>query len=202
MPIIHCGVCDFMYASDLPADRRRHSRRHDEHVNGIPWKAMNRENILEATPDFRLLLVDITDPKFLRTRAAKLGRRANRETRYDFGVYCDEELGMAAVIGIVEHRAVSMLVTQPMDWIARWSWKAKDSREQPAKVPDARPRNGCGFLWVLPKHRGAGVAKKMADAAIALSPYPKEDFPWQPPFSDSGERFLRKYCPDTFVIGR
>lgn len=202
MPIVHCKVCDFMYASDLATDRRHHARRHDEHVNGIPWKATDRESILSATPGLRLVLVDITAPKFIRVRAAKLGRRANRETRYDFGVYSEGEPGMAVVIGIVEQRAVSMLVMQSMDWIARWSWEAKDSREQPVEVSDAGSRRGCSFLWVLPKCRGMGLAMKMADAAIALSPHPKEDFPWLPPFSDLGERFLRKLYPDTFTLGR
>ena len=69
-------------------------------------------------------------------------------------------------------------------------------------VSDVYGRRGCSFLWVLPKNRGAGLAKKMADAAIVLSPHPKEDFPWLPPFSDLGERFLRGYYPGTFTIGR
>jgi len=109
---------------------------------------------------------------------------------------------MAAIIGIADHRAVSMLVTQSMEWIARWSWKTKDPREQPVQVTDTSGRRGCNFLWVLPKHRGMGLAKKMTDAAIALSPHTKEDFPWAPPFSVLGERFLRRYCPDTFTVGR
>ena len=202
MPITRCNDCDFMYASDLPADRRHHAHRHDEHVNGISWKATDRENIIEEHPGQRLVLVGSNAPKFLRTRTAKLGRRANRETRYDFGVYDEDEPDMAVLVGIVEQRAVSMLVTRSMDWIARWSWKAKDSGEQPVRVLDIRSRSGCGFLWVLPKYRGMGLAKKMADAVIALSPYSKEDFPWQPPFSDLGERFLCKQCPNTFTIGR
>ena len=202
MPIIHCDICDFFYAPDLPTDRRHHSRRHDEHINGVFWKATNKENILEVCPALRLVLVGNPSPKFLRTRTAKLGRRANRETKYDFGVYCESEPGMAAIIGIVENRAVSMLVTQFMDWIARWSWEAKDSGEQPIQVADASGRRGCSFLWVLPKHRGIGLAKKMADAAIALSSHQKADFPWAPPFSDLGERFLRRHVPDTFTLGR
>ena len=202
MPIIRCDICDFLYASDLSSDRRDHSRRHDEHVNGVSWKAASKEKILEDSPSLRLVLVDITAPKFLRTRTTKLGRRANRETRYDFGVYFEDEPSVAAVIGTIEQRAVSMLVTQSMEWVARWSWKAKDSRGQPVKVADASSRRGCGFLWVLPKHRGTGLAKKMADAAITLSPYQKEDFPWLPPFSDLGESFLRRYYPDTFTLGR
>ena len=202
MSIIHCDICDFMYASDLATDRRSHARRHDEHVNGIPWKVTDRETFLEEHPGLRLVLVGITAPKFVRLRTAKLGRCANRETQYDFGVYDEDEPGMAAIVGIVEQRAVSMLVTRSMDWIARWSWKAKDSHEQPVKVSDARPRSGCGFLWVLPEHRGTGLAKKMADAAIEQSPQTAQDFPWQPPFSDSGERFLRGYYPDTFTLGR
>ena len=202
MTIIRCDICDLIYASDLPADRHAHSRRHDEHINGVPWKETDRENIIEENSELRLVLIDITAPKFLRIRTTKLGRRANRETRYDFGVYFEDEPSIAAIIGIVEQRAVSILVTQSMDWIARWSWKKKDSREQPVKVSDAQPRGGCGFLWVLPKHRRTGMARKMADVAIALSPYVKADFPWQPPFSDSGERFLRGYYPDAFTLGR
>ena len=202
MSLTRCDICDCMYMSDLASDRRTHSRRHDEHVNGIPWKATDRENIVEANLAQRLVLVDFTSPKFLRIRTAKLGQRANRETRYDFGVYSEGEPSMAAVIGIVEQRAVSMLVTQPMDWIARWSWEAKDSHEQPAQIAGAPDRRGCSFLWVLPKHRGMGLAKKMADVAIALSPHQKEDFPWLPPFTDSGERFLRGCYPDAFTLGR
>ena len=202
MPIICCGTCDFFYESDLSSDRRQHSRHHDEHVNGIPWKATDRENILEENSCLRLTLVDITSPKFLRNRAAKLGRRANRETRYDFGVYCDETPDAVAILGIVGQRAVSMLVTQSMDWIVPWSWEAQDTPGQQYQAVDASGRRGCSFLWVLPKYRGTGLAKKMADAAIALSPHQKDDFPWAPPFSDLGERFLRRYCPNTFAVGR
>ena len=55
MPIIRCEVCNYFYMSDLLADRRVHSRRHDEHVNGIPWKAMDKESLLEEKPGLRLV---------------------------------------------------------------------------------------------------------------------------------------------------
>lgn len=202
MSVVECGECGFVYVTDCPPGRRAHRRYHDEHMNGIRWPPSDKEIVVFDDGAFRIVLVEPGSPKFLRVRARKTGRRGNRETHYDFGVYSEFEPGVDALIGIIDDRAISICVLQRMANVWRWSWDEYDNRVSPREDAGAAGTPGCSFIWVLPAHRGGDIATKMADAAVRRSGLSPDLFPWLSPFTELGEGFLRRYCPGPFTIGR
>ncbi len=199
MNIVQCRKCEFLYAADLPSDRRQHRRRHDEFVNGVRWRGSDKEAVVYFREGFRVVRISPASPTFLRARAAKVGRQGNRETHYDFGVYDDSETDAEALVGVIEDRAISILVMRPMDDLRRWSWSEYDGKIDPRKV--VGETWGCSFLWVLPKHRRVGIGKMLVDSAVERSGVSREPFPFTPPFTEAAEAFVRRYCPNRFSIG-
>ena len=195
-----CDACGMRYIPKC--DRRRHERVHDERLNGVPWKPHRAEQVVGRFEQLRVVHVDYSRPKSLRKLAWKVGSSANIETRFDFGVYAPYWSDNEALIGVMDDRAVAMLVTQPMGAVWRLTWEQYDKEIEPQDIPEAAGRRGCGFLWALKRHRGTGIARVMADVAVAQSGRPKEDFPWLYPFTDLGERFIRRYCPQQFAAAR
>ena len=179
----------------------RHRRFHDERLKGVPWKPYKAEKVVRDVDELRIVLVDFSCPQFLRKRAAKVGTHANRETQYKVGVYFPHWSGNEALIGVIDNRAVSILVVKPMHAVWHLTWAQYDKGTEPVKVPEAAEQRGCAFLWVLQKHRGDGIARAMANTAVARSGLEKEHFPWLRPFTPTGERFLRRYCPQRFAMG-
>ena len=149
----------------------------------------------------RIVLVDFGCPKFIRMRTWKVSTHANSETRYEHGVYDPHWPGSEALVGVIDDRAVSMLVVLPMRVVSRLTWAQYDKGAKLVEVPEAVGQRGCAFLWVLQQHRGAGIATAMANFAVARSGLEKEHFPWLWPFTPTGERFLRRYCPQRFAMG-
>ena len=129
---------------------------------------------------------------------ADRGRFGNKETRYDFGVFDGEGNAGAALVGIAEDRAVAFLVLYPKTELCSTSWAEWEARAPFNWETVKPPKLGCTFLWVLPSTRGSGAAQALADAAVDYTGATKETFPWLPPFTESGERFVRKYAPNQF----
>ncbi len=94
-----------------------------------------------------------------------------------------------------------MLLTQTMLDVWQLTWDQYDNETEVMKIAEASGRRGCGFLWVLKRCRGKGLARIMADIAVARSGFPKEEFPWLNPFTKLGEGFVRNYCPQQFAAG-
>ena len=199
--IYSCDICDFVYAEDSSSDRRLHRQRHDEHVNGVRWKHTDREIIIHNDGGFRIVSVTPSAPQFLKTRAGKIGARANRDTHFDFGVYDESEQTAHALIGVLRERVISIAVLRPTSEVRKWSWDEFDGRIDPKQNHTKANILGCCFLWVLSANRGSGVAQTTADVAVAYSGVPSESFPWMPPFTELGEGFLRRYCPGSYTIG-
>jgi GNAT superfamily N-acetyltransferase len=191
-------------------DRRTHARHHDEFVNGIKWKTHKKEKIVYSKGDFRIVLLDVGSPSFLWRRAIKVGRRGKQETLFAPGVYSEYERTARSLVGIIGERAMSILVMRRMRGILETTWaswvdKSAEARRELEsfirELPGDRRPWSCSYLWVLPRHRGRGVARKMADVALEESGLPREKFPWLAPFTESGEAFIRSYCPGGFTRG-
>jgi len=208
--VMHCQACGLDYEQGEREDRQTHARFHDEFVNGINWKPDKREEVVYSEGDFRIVQVHPASPWFLRRRAIKVARRGNQDTSFASGVYSEYERTARALVGIIGGRAISILVMQRMRGILETTWASWDDKSAEARrelksfireLPgDGRPW-GCSYLWVLPKCRGQGIATKMADVALEESALPREKFPWLAPFTQSGEAFIRSYCPDGFIRG-
>ena len=193
-----CVECGFSYVRGLPEDERLHRRYHDEIARGIPLRASKHDQILARVGDVDTILVDHRSSRSQRQLAQRIGSAANRETRFDFGVYHAEE-GGAEYCDLDSHafllrhanRGIGFLVLRwrsPTWWYDWHTWPKNADANLPA-------RRTVGFVWVHRAHRRRGLAASLVREAARYLGVAVSDLAWEVPMSPSGEALARSLCP-------
>lgn len=200
-----CEVCGMSFAPDYGPDMREHRRYHEEYVNGVKLQPLRNDQVLYDVDGFRVTHVPPTAPVVHRRRAERVGRRANRETHYDFGVYqagseANADYNIQVFIGHRQERGVALLVLSRRRHGWRATWTDYDLHRPPKKITERREGWTVDFVWVLPKHRGQGLASRLLLVATAWAGASVTELAWQTPFEDAGARFVRRHCPLRFYI--
>ncbi len=163
-------------------------------------KGYKKDKIIFSNGDTRVAHVEINSPSYIREKAKAVGRLGNKETCYDNGVFSG---GDEALIGVVNERAISIIVLSEMDRIWKGDWTDlipnKDYTNELTRVENLR---GCTFYWVHYKYRCSRLLNEMPDQArILLGGVEKENFPLLGDFSDKGRHFFERYCAKTVTLG-
>jgi len=147
---------------------------------------------------------------------------------YEAGESCIAEYDMHVFLAHRDDRAVAMLLLEKREHVWRAHWKkGKDWTRRCANdggcdndarifdeecddyewidVASEEPETGrklwtVGFVWVLPRLRGQGVAKALTQEAAAFAKTPVEKLGWYTPFSATGRRLAHHFCPKEFWI--
>lgn len=203
--IKECKICNFTFCPDLLEDVKTHRKRHDEAVNGIKAPAAKHDKILWYEGQYRITITNQLSPKYQRVRAEKVARLGNRETRYDFPPYtADEPLDDKVVhLFVLYHqsRAVGILVLSRREDIWGGKWEDIEKKEL-QKLEKHVPIWTVDFIWVLKKHRGYNLAKKLIKAAANYFEFEIEHIGWYPPFSNDGKYLSKSICPNYVYMAR
>src|SRR5207247_534566 len=126
-----------------------------------------QERVIGKRPDgSRLVIVGPDSRLFLRKRVERLGRRANQDTHYDFGVYHAQESWTreADVHGVVavtpDHRgvAVGLFEKRSLRLVTTWEeWSAPTPLGDSSAVPGGFWT--VGFVWTLVTYRRQGLGR-------------------------------------------
>lgn len=199
-----CDECGMEFCPSIPSNAQKHRRWHDEFVKGIRAKQSKTEKILWREGDVRITLVTPTSQLWQRKRAEKVGRRANCETRYDFGVYSAyDPSGSYVLLAHLLERVVGILILTKAEDVWWTTWEDLAARRQPTKVPVKDERWTARFIWLLSKLRGRGIATRLVHIAANYVGCGIQDLCYYaPPFTESGEKLLRSLCPQGFHIGK
>jgi GNAT superfamily N-acetyltransferase len=193
------------YVRGLPADERAHRTRHDSIVNGTPSRAPKSDIVVWRERDARITVVTPCSPIAQRRLAARAGRLANMELRYDGGVYDEYETPDSRDLHIFLYhrgeRIVGFMIVERRTHIFRWNWSATTERE-PELVPGAAPTWTVGFLWVHRASRRTGVGRSLIRAAVERLGIKEKLFAWYPPFSSAGEAFARSIHSKVVLLGK
>ena len=205
--VVHCE-CGLTFLPSHRPDARRHRKEHDEYLAGVRVSPLRDDEVVSETNDLRITVVRPGSSLRQRKRAEHVGRRANWDTHYDFGVYSASEDGnrtfqIHAFIGSSQERAVSfmLLETRSTVWLARWVDLGANHLE-PGKVSEGIKQWTVGFIWVLPRLRRKGIARKLLREAARFAQIPVTELGWYTPFTPEGELLVRAACPDKFRIIR
>lgn len=129
----------------------------------------------------------------------RVGEVANRETRFDGGVFRDpdnDHLLLAYEAG----RVVAMAVLEPERRVAEARW-------MPQRFAHVDDINGTApwvvcFVWSLRQRRQQGLATWMLKSFAQYLSCEVSDFGWEVPFSPAGEQLARKLSPERLLAGR
>ena len=195
--------CEFPYHPADPAQVRKHDRYHDEVSNGVYARpAKSDEVIWKQGRDRITVMRHRTALRAQRERAWRAAFAANREMRYDGGVYCAEdppdERDLHVFLPHRGNRIVGLLIMErrtPM-WSGTWDEfdESKASNAEPQSA-EQTPVWSVGFVWVLPRHRREGLARRLVLEGCAFLGAQVEHLGWYVPFMQSGEALVRKLCP-------
>jgi GNAT superfamily N-acetyltransferase len=201
-----CDDCGLTFALDVPADVRLHRRRHDSWRHGVRRRTLAGDPLVvgNALPDgYQLTVCGPQAPRRLQDFAVTVARLANRETRYDFGVYhprdrWSREQDVHGVLAWHGDRAIGFLRAERREDEAYLVWTG----DRPIPWRPARPpRWTIGFLWIHHAHRRRGLGRALVAAAAALAGIPVSEVGWNPPFTEAGAALARSLCPDGVWLG-
>jgi hypothetical protein len=202
----HCEDCRLHFAPNIPADVRRHRRRHDSWRRGVRRTTLAGDPLVvgDALPDgYQLTVCGPQAPRRVQDFAVTVGRLANRETRYDFGVYHPRETwtrdhDVHVLLTWHGDRAIGFLRAEQREDEAYTLWTGD---RQIALRPAVPPRWTIGFIWIHHAHRRRGLGRALVAAAGELGGVPVSEVGWNPPFTEAGEALARSLCPDGVWLG-
>jgi len=139
-----------------------------------------------------------------RKRVEKVGRRANSETHYDFGVYdAYSPSGIHALVAYVRNRGVGILTFEKVSHVWWTTWEEYEAAREPARVPQKRGMWSVDFVWLLPRYRHRGIATLLHRVALGhVGCESLKNLAFYTPLTESGEKLLRSLCPEGFHIGK
>lgn len=207
MPLIDlkCPDCGMAYVKESPEDRRVHRIYHDEVVNGVPARPLKTERVIWHQEGHRIILVTPLSPKTERVRARKLARVANREVRYDFGIYYENEpldsRNLHLLLYGVRDRLIALTIFERRDHVCGVSWEEYDRREA-KDLQLAPPVWSLGFAWVHRAYRRQGIARRLFEEGIRFLNVTLATVGVYTPFSEEGEQLARALFPGGFLVAK
>ena len=200
-----CPDCKMRYVRESPEDRRLHRIYHDQIVNGVPARPLKSEEVAWQQGEYRIIVVTASSPKVERTRAAKVGRVANQEVNYDFGVYNENERPDDRDIHLFVYcsggRAVGLSIFERRTGVCHYTWEEVDN-QVPKTLEEQDAIWSLAFIWVHKKHRRHGIAKILLMMALRYLGVETADIGLYTPFSSDGEVFARSIFREGFLIAK
>lgn len=171
----------------------------------LKWRPAAHEPLAGTEGNLRVLVVKPSAPLWLRNQVQGIGRKANLETGYDFGVYDPAQawsLNTHAFLGIVGEDVAGLVIVEKHSHVIRVTWdelEAGNGREWDRTDADQWT---IGFAWTAPDFRRRGVARRITAVATQFLGMSVDDIAWYTPFTDSGKALVKTLCPISFLIGK
>jgi len=188
------------YVPENPDDRREHDRYHDTVVNGVLARGAKSDRIIWERDDFRITVVDSSSSPAQKKRAERIAGVCNSETRYTFGVYdaCEPMCECDTHLFLLYHqsRLIGILKMEKKSTI----WR--DDREGITELLRHPPVWSVVLVYVHKKHRRQGLASSLLGEALRFFGISMQEVGWYTPFTDLGEEFVNRHCPDWYLIAK
>lgn len=200
-----CPECGMAYVRESPTDRRQHRTYHDEIVNGVPARPLKSETVVWRKGDDRIVVVTAVSAKAWRVRAGKVGRLANQEMHYDFGLYNEnepsDERDIHLFIYCCGSRAIGLAIFERRRRVCHYTWEEFDHGVQKT-LEEQDPIWSLGFNWIHKKYRRSGLAKILFHESISHLGVRIDDIGLYNPFSSEGKAWARSVFQEGFLIAK
>ncbi len=183
-----------------------HDRYRDVVINGLPALPLSSDCVVWSRENERITVISQTSLREQCQRAEEVAKYARKDTPYQAEVLFGE-MDVRVFLLHKDDRAVGLLLMEKRSDVWRAKWKDIDGGKQPTKLPNHPPIWSVCLVWVLKQHRRLGFAQTMLDKALVYLGCSLDNIGWYtssspPPFTPSGEAFVRSCCPDEFYIAK
>lgn len=200
---VQCPDCDYSYDQKLESDRNEHIEHHSNFTMGtrIP-DALTLHSVAEER-SVTIYAVTQRDSQQAREFVRDTSTRANRDLRYDFGIYeatdSEPEQDTHAILAARDNRVIGIVIVRRRNnWIST-TWKEYDSGTMDGIVGHEALWS-IDAAWVLQHERKNGVATLMITTALRFLHVTDHQFAWTTPFTANGEALARKLSPNSFRL--
>lgn len=201
-----CVKCGMDYVAGLPEDEKEHQQYHEMIVNGPHTRPARSERVIWSEGNDRITLVTSSSPMSQRRRAAAIAECANREMGYNRRVYREDDPPDDRDVHLFLYhagsRGIGLLLAELRSHVWRCVWSATSETPHCIELPNHAPIWTVGFIWIHAKHRSVGFATRLFNAAMHYLKLDASTIAWYTPFSEAGERFVRRLCPKSFIIAK
>ena len=197
-----CAGCGMDYVESHAPDLRHHRSFHRQ--VSLKWPPTRSEPVTMRDGDFRIIAVETLAPMWLRKRVQGIAWRANREMRYDAGIYFPESthvMGTHAFVAVQGNEVAGLLVIEERSHIARVTWEQFSASEEITADQTEAEQWTIGFAWVRDSFRRRGVATRLVNSAAKYLEMAPKDFAWFIPFTEAGEALARRVSAGSLLIG-
>ena len=199
-----CKICGLSYVRESPEDQRNHRSYHRRFT--LRWTRAKKEPIAGIDGELRVIVVAPGAPLWLSKRAENTAFTAHADTNFDSAAYHATdphwELGTHAFIGVIDQDVVAFLVLERRSHVVRVTWVEWDSKTPEGwDTEDAAQWTIC-FAWTAKTFRARGIARRTIQIVASWASCQVQELAWYTPFTASGERLVRKLCPQFFLIGK
>jgi GNAT superfamily N-acetyltransferase len=185
------------YVWEEPRDRQLHRAYHDEWQHGVKMSPLRSDEIIATDGGTEFLLISPSSHEAQKRRAARVATNANRETRFDFGLYDggseDRQMRAHVIIARRDFRGIGLGIARRRDDLWHYSWEDYDAKREVAHVRGERW--SIDYLWVRRDVRGTGLAQQLVTHICIVLATTAEDMAWLAPLTPSAERLVRRLSP-------
>jgi GNAT superfamily N-acetyltransferase len=199
---IICNICGMEYVSELQDNVRQHNEYLDKTVNGLRTSPMKSDCIISSQDDKRITVISQLSPMEQLKLAEEVAQYARKDTPYGAEQLFDDKVEVRVFLLYKKDRIIGLLLVDKRYyvWLARWD--ELDVGKKPKKIPHHPPIWTVCFVWILKKHRAQNLAKILLNEAITYLGCRLDQIGWYTPFTDSGQSFVKSYCPEEFYIAQ
>jgi len=204
---ITCNDCGMLYGPESRHQVLEHEKYHDKVVNGLCAPPLRSDCVVWVHDNERITVVRQSSLREQRDRAEEVGRRARDDTPYGAEELFNEEMEVRVFLLHKEDRIIGFLLMDKRDHVFPVNWDEYDAGKQPKEMLGHPPIWSVCLVWVLKKHRRLRFAKTMLKKALTYLECSLNNIGWHtssspPPFTPSGEAFVRSRCPNEFYIAK
>lgn len=202
-----CNICGMEYIPELQNNFRQHNEYHDKIVNGLRTSPLKSDCVIYSQSDKRITVISQLSPMEQRKLAEEVARYARKDTHYGAEQLFDDKMEVRVFLLYKKDRIIGFLLMDKHYHVWLASWGDLDANKEPKEIPHHHPIWTVCFIWILKKHRRLGLAKIVLNKAMDYLRCSPDCIAWYtssspPPFTPSGEAFVRNCCPREFYIAK
>jgi len=195
------------YVPELQDNVRLHDEYHDIIVNGFRTSHIKSDNVIWSQNDMRVTVINQISPMEQRKLAEEIAQYARNDTPYGAEQLFDDKMEVRVFLLHKKERIIGLLLMDKRNHVWLAGWDDLDVGKKPKEMPHHPPIWTVCFVWILKKHRRLHLAKMLLNEALTYLVCGLDSIAWYtcgspPPFTLSGEAFVRNCCPREFYIAK
>lgn len=203
---MRCPNCKMSFVLHDDEDCAEHEKYHDLIVNGSQIILPDKESLVWCDALDGVVLITDNSPPNIRKLGDDVATCSRFNSEFDGLVFRSsdppDERDAHIFIYVKDGRGVGLLCLDRRTMVRTCSWDADSVKYTCDDGSDLRLMWSIGYVWVHEKYRKNGLASRFLNIILRSMDVSIDEIGWYSPFSNDGEKFIRKLCPTRFFIAK